>query len=229
MRYVEDENGQMVDGHRASAIRKLARSIWVALANAGKAPAKWSQADVVVAQSYKREMRRHFPELQLCENDWKADLIASDNYPSWYSHQANTSKRSIKQERDDSDDDADVSHPSSTAKQLHKSGKTADRAAKKVRLESKQPAADGNLQPTGTSSLTEDTSQPLKVYITYSHFLLADHATVFTLIILDKEPLVSLYFVQLIHVNHSSQEPNTYTSKCTYGDTSLRSPPTRAA
>ena len=57
MRYVEDENGQMVDGHRASTIRKLARSIWVALANAGKAPAKWSQADVVVAQSYKREMR----------------------------------------------------------------------------------------------------------------------------------------------------------------------------
>jgi hypothetical protein len=98
MRYIEDENGQIIDGHRAGEMRKIARSVWVALANAGKAPAKWSQADIVSAEAYRKEMRQHFPELRLCEHDWKADLIASENYPSWYSHQSNQHKRSVKQE-----------------------------------------------------------------------------------------------------------------------------------
>ena len=69
MQYIEDENGKMIDGHRASAMRKLTCSIWAALANARKALTKWAQANIVVAQSYRHEMRHHFPELQLCEND----------------------------------------------------------------------------------------------------------------------------------------------------------------
>ena len=63
MRYVEDETGQMIDGHKAGAIRKMARSILAALVQHGKAPTKWSQADIVVLQSYQREMQQHFPEL----------------------------------------------------------------------------------------------------------------------------------------------------------------------
>ena len=46
MQYVEDESGQMIDGHKASAICKMAHSIWAAFAQHGKAPAKWSQADI---------------------------------------------------------------------------------------------------------------------------------------------------------------------------------------
>ena len=85
MQYIEDENGQMIDGHRVSAMCKLAHSIWAALANVRKALAKWLQADIVIAQSYRCKMQQHFPELQLCENDRKVDLITLDNYPSWYS------------------------------------------------------------------------------------------------------------------------------------------------
>jgi hypothetical protein len=31
-------------------------------------------------------MERKFPELRLCDNSWKADFIATLNYPSWYNN-----------------------------------------------------------------------------------------------------------------------------------------------
>ena len=101
MRYVEDESGQMIDGHKASAIHKMACSIWAAFVQHGKAPTKWSQADIVVLQSYQREMQQHFPELPLCENNWKAEQIAIDNYPLWRTHYHGTK---VKQESSNSSD-----------------------------------------------------------------------------------------------------------------------------
>ena len=85
MGYVEKENGEVVDGHAASDIRKCARSIWVQIATTEAAPAKWSEAGIKHNDSYRMQMYRRFPILQLCESDWKVDQIATDNYPSWYS------------------------------------------------------------------------------------------------------------------------------------------------
>lgn len=85
MLYVEDENGKAVDGHVASEIRKYARSIWVHIAKTRGAPPKWGDAGVEIAQIYRQHMYGRFPILRFCELDWKVDLIATDNYPSWYS------------------------------------------------------------------------------------------------------------------------------------------------
>jgi hypothetical protein len=85
MLYAEDENGEAVDGHVASEIRKSARSVWVHIANTYGAPAKWGDAGVKVAEVYRHHMYSRFPILRFCELDWKVDLIATDNYPSWYS------------------------------------------------------------------------------------------------------------------------------------------------
>jgi hypothetical protein len=115
MRYIKDEHGQIIDGHRVGEMCKIAHSVWVALANAGKAPTKWSQADIVSAEAYRHEMWQHFPELHLCKNNWKADLIASKNYPSWYTHQSSQTKHSVKQE--DAETSSCVSQASQTAKQ----------------------------------------------------------------------------------------------------------------
>ena len=35
---------------------------------------------------FHHEMRVKFPEFALCENDWKADYLATTHYPSWYSN-----------------------------------------------------------------------------------------------------------------------------------------------
>jgi hypothetical protein len=85
MRYVEDEKGEAVNGHVATDIRRYARSIWVHIANTCGAPPKWGEAGVKVSQLYRQHMCSKFLILQFCELDWKVDLIATDNYPSWYS------------------------------------------------------------------------------------------------------------------------------------------------
>jgi hypothetical protein len=94
LRFVEDENGNIIDGFRATAIRKFSREIWLGLGNIGKAPKTWGKVDAKVAAEYRTEMGRKFPELQLCEGSWKADLVATLNYPSWYSN--NFDKESMK-------------------------------------------------------------------------------------------------------------------------------------
>ena len=84
MRFAELEDGTVVDGHVAGNIRRAARSTWVHLANNGEAPSKWRSASMLVIRSYHEEMYRRFPFLQYCDDNWKAEQIAMDNYPSWY-------------------------------------------------------------------------------------------------------------------------------------------------
>ena len=84
MLFVEDEGGNPIDGHKATEICRIAHSIWVEFAENGKAPKTWCKADISTAQEYNNEMRHFFPELRLCEFDWKAEQIAIENYPSWH-------------------------------------------------------------------------------------------------------------------------------------------------
>jgi hypothetical protein len=98
MLFVEDEDGKSIDGHRATEIRRIARSIWAEFAKKGRAPKSWCKADMSTAQEYNREMRRFFPELRFCEFDWKAEQIAIENYPSWYQHHSKDKERSLKRE-----------------------------------------------------------------------------------------------------------------------------------
>ena len=91
LHYMEDEQGAIVDGFRASEMHKFAQSIWNQLAGAKKAPRSWGKAELDVAVHYQHEMCCHemcchFPELGLCKYDWKADQLATDNYPNWVSN-----------------------------------------------------------------------------------------------------------------------------------------------
>lgn len=80
--YIENENGQPVDGYRLSSIRQLARVVWVKFAEMGMAPVSWGKANLMLANEYKSEMRHRFPEFRLCENDWKLQQLATTDYPS---------------------------------------------------------------------------------------------------------------------------------------------------
>lgn len=83
MKYVELEDGTIVDGFRAAEIRRYARSLWVQLALDDKLPATWSDADATSLNYYSESMAQRFLEMRLCASDWKANLVATDNYPSW--------------------------------------------------------------------------------------------------------------------------------------------------
>jgi hypothetical protein len=85
MQYIQDENGVPVNGHRAKYMREIARGLWEALANSGKAPATWHRGPLETKERYNHEMALRFPELRYCAQDWKAEQIAIDNYPSFHS------------------------------------------------------------------------------------------------------------------------------------------------
>lgn len=84
-RYIEMENGQIVDGYRVTAIHKTAQQIWFGLLSSGMAPPVWGQATLQAVSLYNKEMCRQFPELRYCADNWKAGRIATNNYSSWHS------------------------------------------------------------------------------------------------------------------------------------------------
>lgn len=77
-----------MDKDRAREMRKSACNIWLAFEDEGSAPATWRQASTQVRKKYYESMSSQFPELKLCDMDWKAEQLASDNYSSWHSYRA---------------------------------------------------------------------------------------------------------------------------------------------
>ena len=105
LRFIEDENGNIIDGYRATAMRRLARELWAGLNSVGKAPKTWGKVDATVAAQYRNEMERKFSELRLCDHSWKADFIATLNYPSWYNNNVEKEEH-LKRTSDDPPPDA---------------------------------------------------------------------------------------------------------------------------
>lgn len=83
--FVETEHGKAVNVNRLDDIRKYARKFWHTI-DKGSAPPTWRQAPIEMKQMYYGLMIEKFPELKLCDNNWKADQIAATNYNSWHSY-----------------------------------------------------------------------------------------------------------------------------------------------
>jgi hypothetical protein len=155
MIYVVDVNGNPVDGHKASIIREAAREIWRHLSKAGKAPEQWkTDVPVDTADTYKYQMARRFEELRLCDNGWKAEQIAVDNYPSWRTNRIKARKFNVikvsdtvaetDSSADEKSDDAqsDDGAPKGKVKGKQKAEEQADKSvAKKHKSGDGKPAA----------------------------------------------------------------------------------------
>lgn len=90
MRYLQRENGDVIDGWRASEIRRFARSIFVGFALQGKVFHSWVEGvDAASRTCFYRDMAARFPELGLCELDWKSEQVASEIYSQWRSNWMN--------------------------------------------------------------------------------------------------------------------------------------------
>lgn len=100
VKFIEDIEGNPVDGYKVRDIRSHARAIWTSFQTIGRLPSTWGKADAETASVYRREMRLKFFEFALCENDWKADFLATESYPSWYSNHIKSSE--VKEELTDS-------------------------------------------------------------------------------------------------------------------------------
>jgi len=82
--FVETEDGEIVSGDRMADMCKYARILWDIFQDEGIAPPKWGEASAHLRQRYHRLMCDEFPELRFCDKNWKADYIATLNYPLWY-------------------------------------------------------------------------------------------------------------------------------------------------
>ncbi|KAF8978517.1 hypothetical protein BDQ17DRAFT_1440062 [Cyathus striatus] len=71
MKFVEDQNGVVIDGYTAGYIQKAASTIYFALKKHGEAPDKWGQAMPFATNYYEQEIEGKFPMLWLCEMHWK--------------------------------------------------------------------------------------------------------------------------------------------------------------
>ncbi|KAF8064107.1 hypothetical protein FPV67DRAFT_1698275 [Lyophyllum atratum] len=82
--YVETEEGEPVDSDTVTSMRSLARTLYASLANRGMEPSHWSEATRQAHNYFEHHMCREFPQLSYGANNWKAHMIATDNYSSWY-------------------------------------------------------------------------------------------------------------------------------------------------
>jgi hypothetical protein len=83
MRYIQEKDGQVINGHRARDIRIHARAIFVGFTMQGKRFLSWGDVDAVSRRTFYNEMASRFEELQYCDLDWKSEQIAIDTFPGW--------------------------------------------------------------------------------------------------------------------------------------------------
>ena len=97
MRYIQHENSGIIDGWRGMEIRRYARSIFVGFALEGKLFHSWVEGvDATSRTNYYRDMVARFPEVGLCELDWKSEQIASEIYSQWRTHWINKQEEKSK-------------------------------------------------------------------------------------------------------------------------------------
>jgi hypothetical protein len=108
MRYIETAEGLIVDGFKASEMRSFARSIWLSFTELHIAPSKWGRCSIQTRRYYHREMGVRFPELLLCESDWKADQVATQIYSGWHGKWLKRQDSQEVQSDSDSEESEDV-------------------------------------------------------------------------------------------------------------------------
>lgn len=91
--YVETRDGEPVSNDKVNAIREHARHLWQSLVTKRIAPVTWAQANLEAHNYYEHHMCERFPELSYGANNWKAHMVATENYSSWYGkHVGQTAK-----------------------------------------------------------------------------------------------------------------------------------------
>ncbi|KAI0819715.1 hypothetical protein BC628DRAFT_1342055 [Trametes gibbosa] len=84
-RFITDGEGTVVDGNRIHTICRRFREFCIYLYREGRAPHTWQRGiDAQITVEFHHWMRTQCTELQLCDDDWKADKVAIlCNYSQW--------------------------------------------------------------------------------------------------------------------------------------------------
>jgi hypothetical protein len=159
MKFVCGIDGTEVSAARAAEIRKGAYEIWQYLYTKGKLPETWGQADMETALFYRNDMRARFPEVGLCDANWKVDKIATDIYPQWYRRHI-MKKISVKRESVDmaTNSESALDVPSKRRDTLLEQNSPA--VLPQQKKQKNTPSQRGNISKSYTSTLPSTTESP---------------------------------------------------------------------
>jgi len=97
--FLVDKYCKVLSESRQKDVRSFQRSIWYTLLSFNLAPVAWSKVDSIAQLYYYGcGMRTRFPELQLCEGDWKAEAMAVECYHGWVDRPTSTTVKSESKE-----------------------------------------------------------------------------------------------------------------------------------
>ncbi len=82
--FMEHEDGTPLTEEEASKMRATAHGIFAQFLHDGTAPAKWGQVSVVSQDFFFNAIAERHPHAAMCEDMWKAQLLATTCYPSWH-------------------------------------------------------------------------------------------------------------------------------------------------
>ncbi|KZV79420.1 hypothetical protein EXIGLDRAFT_704700 [Exidia glandulosa HHB12029] len=104
--WIQYENGDVVSLERLAALRKAIRAGWFAIRQEGKLAATWTGHGDDVLKKFRDSIYDEFPEMELCANHWKLEVLCSAHYPSWYGNYGQSDSSAsviVKEEHDDED------------------------------------------------------------------------------------------------------------------------------
>ncbi|KAG1887468.1 uncharacterized protein F5891DRAFT_1199872 [Suillus fuscotomentosus] len=150
--YLQDQAGQPVSAQRAKTIRLFMLSCFRQLESQGLAPESIGQASLKVLHWLIHMLRKHYIELRLCADNWKAMKLMIDNYSQWYNYHVvkkQTSGHVKSEDIETADDDNNITPPSSSPS-----------ATPAVTPPSSSPSATPAVTPPSSSSSTPAATPP---------------------------------------------------------------------
>ncbi len=82
--FMEHEDGTTLTDEEAIKMCATARGVFAHFMQEGSAPAKWGQISVIGQDFFFNAIVELHPHAAMCEDMWKAQLLATTCYPSWH-------------------------------------------------------------------------------------------------------------------------------------------------
>ena len=168
--FIESEEGVTVSHERIAAIRRSSRELFVSLRmkyerNQRAVPKNWGSMNHGDKEFHREKIKEQYPELVLCEADWKSEQVATQTYSGWYRTHV---KPKVKQEPGakrrskaaTGSSGSPTPAPENAPSRISPTGPTPESGASPV-----MPAVDLGLNPFGLDSQPvdyRDVSEPLQ-------------------------------------------------------------------
>lgn len=140
--YIENADGSIIDGYVAAAIREKARSLWIQMVIDGTSPQSWTKVGEVAGTKFRTEMGQAFPQLRLCQNDWKVQRLAVQHYHTFDREGIASSYGVRLRENNAIDLTLSESDDSSKPSKRKRKGKKTSKSKKKVKIETEDNVDD---------------------------------------------------------------------------------------